>query len=189
MIPDEPITRKEMYYAKILGGDIKLPEPITREERYLNAIAEQGTGGGGGGGGGETYTLPVASEDVLGGVKCPAKTEAETEPVHIDGQGYLFVKSGDVTQSKKMDVILEPEQWTGEEPQYLYEIDLPDTTADQSVRVTAAVGLTEVQINAFADAVITGKEQTDNKIVLQAVNKPNTELPIVIEIGGVVTNA
>ena len=203
MIPNKPITRKEMYYSAILGDTTQVPEPITREEQYLCAIAEQGTGGGGGGGGGgESYTLPVASQDTLGGVKGPAKTEAETEPVHIDEQGNLFVKPGDeVTkdsiaealgftpvQTAKMDYTLDPDQWSGEAFPYTYTIPLPDTTATQRIYATAAPGLTEAQINAFAEACITGKEQTDGQIVLQAVHKPTVELPIVIEIGGVVAD-
>lgn len=42
------------------------------------------------GGGGETYTLPIATEQVLGGVKAVAKT-AETVPVAVDETGKLFV--------------------------------------------------------------------------------------------------
>lgn len=42
------------------------------------------------GGGGEQYTLPVATEQVLGGVKAVAKT-TETVPVAIDAEGKLFV--------------------------------------------------------------------------------------------------
>lgn len=48
-LPDEPITRKEFYLAKAAGQAVETPEPITREEMYLDAIAEGGGGGGGGG--------------------------------------------------------------------------------------------------------------------------------------------
>lgn len=41
-------------------------------------------------GGGEQYTLPVATEQVLGGVKAVAKT-TETIPVAVDAEGKLFV--------------------------------------------------------------------------------------------------
>ena len=45
----DPITRKEKFYDAILTGDTSgLPDPITREEIYLKAIAENGGGGGGG---------------------------------------------------------------------------------------------------------------------------------------------
>lgn len=49
-LPDEPITRKEFYLAKAAGQEVETPEPITREEMYLDAIAKGGGGGGGGGG-------------------------------------------------------------------------------------------------------------------------------------------
>lgn len=42
------------------------------------------------GGGGEAYTLPIATEQVLGGVKAVAKT-TETIPVAVDAEGKLFV--------------------------------------------------------------------------------------------------
>ena len=46
-LPDEPITRKEFYLAKAAGQAVETPEPITREEMYLDVIAESGGGGGG----------------------------------------------------------------------------------------------------------------------------------------------
>lgn len=42
------------------------------------------------GGGGEAYTLPIATEQVLGGVKAVAKTK-ETVPVAVDAEGKLYV--------------------------------------------------------------------------------------------------
>lgn len=45
---DKPITRKELFLAKAGGQDVKTPEPITREERFLEAIANGGGGGGSG---------------------------------------------------------------------------------------------------------------------------------------------
>lgn len=45
-LPDAPITRKERYLAKAAGQDVETPEPITREEMYLDVIAEGGGGGG-----------------------------------------------------------------------------------------------------------------------------------------------
>lgn len=45
----DPITRRELYLAKIEGQDVEIPEPITREEHYLYDIAMNGGGGGGGG--------------------------------------------------------------------------------------------------------------------------------------------
>ena len=42
------------------------------------------------GGGGEAYTLPIATEQVLGGVKAVTKT-TETVPVAVDTEGKLYV--------------------------------------------------------------------------------------------------
>lgn len=45
-LPD-PKSRKESYLAKAAGMDVEIPEkPESREEQYLNAIAEGGGGGG-----------------------------------------------------------------------------------------------------------------------------------------------
>lgn len=46
-IPDSPITRKEKYLDAIANGTTEVPEPITREEEYLAWIALNGGGGGG----------------------------------------------------------------------------------------------------------------------------------------------
>jgi hypothetical protein len=48
-IPDEPITRREMFYDAIAGGETIPPDPISREEMYLWEIAQNGGDGGGGG--------------------------------------------------------------------------------------------------------------------------------------------
>ena len=48
-LPNNPVTRQEMYLSNIAGQGTPLPEtPITREEAYLDAIAKGGGGGGGG---------------------------------------------------------------------------------------------------------------------------------------------
>ena len=46
-IPENPVTRKEHFLAKAAGESVNTPDPITREEMYLDAIAS-GSGGGGG---------------------------------------------------------------------------------------------------------------------------------------------
>lgn len=43
-----PITRKEMYIAKMAGMDVETPEPITRKEIYMQKLIENGCSGGGG---------------------------------------------------------------------------------------------------------------------------------------------
>lgn len=57
---------------------------LTVNETGIPEWAEQS------GGGGEAYTLPIATEQVLGGVKAVAKT-TETVPVAVDAEGKLFV--------------------------------------------------------------------------------------------------
>lgn len=47
-----PITRKEIFLAKAGGQNVVTPTPITREETFLQAIIDNGSGGGGGTGGG-----------------------------------------------------------------------------------------------------------------------------------------
>lgn len=59
-LPDKPNTRRERYLAKAAGQVVETPEPITREEMYLDAIAE---GGGGGGGGGISVVPLTATEN------------------------------------------------------------------------------------------------------------------------------
>lgn len=43
----KPITREEMYLAKMAGQDVDTPDPVTRREMFLDAIADNGGGGGG----------------------------------------------------------------------------------------------------------------------------------------------
>lgn len=37
--PEKPLTRREIFYAVILGEDRTIPRPITNEEKYLAALA------------------------------------------------------------------------------------------------------------------------------------------------------
>ena len=46
-----PKTRKEAFLAKAGGQPVSTPKPITREEMFLQRIAENGGAGTGGGGG------------------------------------------------------------------------------------------------------------------------------------------
>ena len=96
-----------------IGGDNALQEQLTQEtqarEQFeqnvrqvpVSALADSGkvltvneTGvpewAEPSGGGGEAYTLPIATEQVLGGVKAVAKT-TETVPVAVDADGKLYV--------------------------------------------------------------------------------------------------
>lgn len=46
------------------------------------------------GGNGSSYTLPIANETTLGGVKPVAKTAEMTQPVGVDDAGALWAKAG-----------------------------------------------------------------------------------------------
>lgn len=53
-----PITRKETFLAKAGGQSVNTPKPITREEMFLQKIAENGgTGTGGGSGDGTSKAV------------------------------------------------------------------------------------------------------------------------------------
>ncbi len=48
-LPAEDLTRKEKFLRGIATGNVSdLPDPLTREEEYLQYIALNGGGGGGG---------------------------------------------------------------------------------------------------------------------------------------------
>lgn len=47
----KPITREEIFLAKAGGQDVETPEPITRREKLLQGIIDNGGGGGSTGGG------------------------------------------------------------------------------------------------------------------------------------------
>lgn len=55
-----PKTRKETFLAAAGGQDVTTPTPVTREEVFLNAIANGGGGGGGSSGGGALRVNVVA---------------------------------------------------------------------------------------------------------------------------------
>jgi hypothetical protein len=75
-LPDNPITRKEMYLAAIAGQEVQIPDvPITREEAYLNQIAKEGTG-----------TKVIANPDDV--------AEDVLHKVEIDGEIYSVPSGG-----------------------------------------------------------------------------------------------
>lgn len=43
----EPITREEMFLAKLAGQNVNTPEPITRKEKLMQRIIDNGISGGG----------------------------------------------------------------------------------------------------------------------------------------------
>ena len=75
-LPENPITRKEAYLAKIAGQEVQIPDvPITREEAYLNQIAREGTG-----------TKVIANPDDV--------AEDVLNKVEIDGEVYSLPSGG-----------------------------------------------------------------------------------------------
>lgn len=63
----DPVTRKEMFLAKAGGQSVATPEPITREEIFLQRIAENGGSGGGSGGTSinhKRYVIEYAASDL-----------------------------------------------------------------------------------------------------------------------------
>lgn len=89
----EPITREEKYLAKAAGVDVDIPTPITREEKYLKAIAE------GGGGGGFTPTEAQLTA-MNSGIDSEKVAQIETNKNNISmqqdsvaegGQGYAII--------------------------------------------------------------------------------------------------
>lgn len=98
-------------------------------------------------------------------------------------------------QPKQITQTLLMNSWTGTQTPYSYTIEIPGLTVKQFAYVTADFSgkeLTEIPdlIDAFANACIRApkEQQVDNKIILQAANKPTTDLPIVIIIGGELIN-
>lgn len=93
-------------------------------------------------------------------------------------------------QPKQITKELTTTEWKNDQPLYTYEIPVSGLKATQLVYITANLaGKTKDDItnliDAFSDACITAKEpQEEGKIVLQAISKPTTTLPIVIIVGG-----
>ena len=86
-LPD-PITREEKYLAKAAGAyDEELPDPETRVEKYLNAIAE----GGSGGGFTPTETQLAAMNSGITATGVEQITTNETNILNIQAQPKLYV--------------------------------------------------------------------------------------------------
>lgn len=86
-IPENPITRKEHFLAKAAGESVNTPEPVTREEMYLDAIAS-GSGGGGGGADNRFFvTLTPTAADYSGTMD---KTPAEIDEAWKSGKSIWF---------------------------------------------------------------------------------------------------
>lgn len=72
-------------------------------EGNVNIIGTTFSGGETEEGGGSNYTLPIANEEKLGGVKPLNKTDDMTLEVGVDKDGRLFAKGKDITVDSKLD--------------------------------------------------------------------------------------
>lgn len=87
----KPLTRKEFFMAKAAGQSVPDLEPITREEYFLNQIAESGGGGG----------LPPIEEGDEGKVL----TASDGEAVWASGGGGCFFVTGHFDEDKELVVL------------------------------------------------------------------------------------
>lgn len=74
--------------------------------------------------------------------------------------------------------------WQNNDFPYTYTIEVEGLTANQLVIVDSGGGLDKAQMEGYVDAIIDKQSQEDGKVILQAVNKPQVDLPVVLLIGG-----
>ena len=93
-IPKNPITREERFLNAAATGDASgLPTPITREEQYLKAIAE---GSGGGGGGGTDDYTKLKNQPKINNVTLTGNKTTE-DLIPIDEKKLDFDENGKLT--------------------------------------------------------------------------------------------
>lgn len=123
----KPLTRKEFFMAKAAGQTVPDLEPITREEYFLNQIAESGGGGGGVGSkvyeltqdpDTQTFTLHATYNEIMGDLSTGyplvvRKTTREEDGVHlidlfaivaiaaVPDVGYMCAVKGVVTNEQQ----------------------------------------------------------------------------------------
>lgn len=79
----------------------------------------------------EEYVLPVATADVLGGIKADPKTEADTQPVRIGADGKLYTAPGGG------DTGGDGESTSGNwERVHFFEVPTADTIANDTTNIT-----------------------------------------------------
>lgn len=129
-IPDNPMSRKEMYLAKSAGAQIEVPEPSTREEMYLKAIAENGSKG--------------SSYKILGQFDTLAELET-AHPTGNAGDAYLVGSPSHVYVW-----LTEDEEWG----------DGGEFTAVEGPKGEDGLGIKSVDINASNHLIVTYDDDT-----------------------------
>lgn len=97
----KPITRREMFLAKMGGQDVQTPTPITRKEMFLQKIAENVSGGSGGGVTkdavyvlGNMSNQPISEEDTVKLVDAikSGKDVYQYMPYHESSGDWLYLE-------------------------------------------------------------------------------------------------
>lgn len=81
----EPLTREEIFLAKMAGEDIETPEALTRKEEYMDKIAEKINQGGGSG---EATKIDTIKARTTGSVTAATITNNSYEK---DGVAYIDI--------------------------------------------------------------------------------------------------
>ncbi len=109
----EAITREEMFLSDIAGDTKYNLEPITRTEKLLKKIAENGTGGGGVSSWNDLTDKPFGEETVIDETLYP-ETEFTSEDLTY---GYFILENFDATKFKvgeKYDVYISGKETVAE---------------------------------------------------------------------------
>lgn len=104
-LPNEPITRQEIYLSAIAGQERSLPDPVTRVEQYLAYIAENG----GGGGGTSNYNSLSNKPSINGATLIGNKPLSDFGiPEDLEDFDYSHVSVPDVSDAKEaLDAIID----------------------------------------------------------------------------------
>lgn len=155
-IPAKPITRKEMFLnASATGDTSNLPVPITREEEYLKAIAENG---GGGGGSGDVSGVKGAAESTYrkGNVNITPANIGVEEGAQVNH--IIQDNSGDMPARKKVqfvDVVVQDDSTNDRTIVMPLGVKVTGTVSGNTVSFTHA----NVPTGAIEDPWIDGIEE------------------------------
>ena len=91
-LPENPITRQEIYLSNIAGENTELPEkPLTREEQYLDYIAKNGGGSSGEGDMKRSVYDNNSSVANAGGIASYVSNAivSKQDAINVDNEGYI----------------------------------------------------------------------------------------------------